>query len=581
MDALDTDTTQRIGATASSPPRVEPPLAAGRTIGRYVVLEEVGRGAMGAVYAAFDPQLDRKLAIKLLHASAGAADDGREALLHEAQAIAGISHPNVVAVHDVGLFEDRVFMAMELLAGGTLRGFIERTRPSWRVVVQCFVAAGRGLAAAHALGMIHRDFKPDNVFIGTSEPGADASRVPTSIRVGDFGLARALRKPISSGERRLVVPANSSPRVTMQDSLAGSPAYMSPEQYDSQELDDRSDQYSFCVALFELLHGYRPFRAASSWEVRDLKRAGKIAAVPHDTLVPRWLRRAIERGLSPDREDRHASMAALLRLLEGEAAGARRRWALAIGAATMLASGGLVAYASSRGERGCTDGAQKLAAVWDEEDRQAVRTGLSAAGDPVSYEVAARVEDVLGRYTELWRAEHREACEATRVRAEQPEAVLDRRMECLGDRLRDLHALVEVYRVGDLDVLVHAVDAAYALPSVAACAEPGADRAEQLQATDRVAADALADRSAHARALLLTGGVQDALRESEEILREARSIDHAPTLADALLLRGRCEEQAGQFAGAQVAYREAMAVATAARRDEVAAHAAIALISTS
>jgi eukaryotic-like serine/threonine-protein kinase len=587
MDAVDSSTTIRLDGSPPSSTFDEPAIATGRTIGRYVVLEELGRGAMGIVYAAFDPELDRKVAIKLLHATGASTDEAREELLLEAQAIAKISHPNVIAVHDVGMFEDRVFMAMEFLGGGTLRSFIERTRPGWRVVLQCFLAAGRGLAAAHALGMVHRDFKPDNIFIddgGAAGTGAcDRTRAPASIRVGDFGLARAEQTPTTVVAPRLVV-ATSNARRTLHDCIAGSPAYMSPEQYESAEVDARSDQFSFCVALYEMLYAQGPFDGGTGRQVRELKRAGKIAAAPRHSDVPGWVRRALEQGLSADRAQRHASMAALVRVLEADPAAARRTWYLAAGAAVVLAAGGSMSYRAYRQAVGiCMGGEHKLVGIWDEDARREVRAGLARADDAVSIDVAARVELALDGYTEDWRAMHRSVCEATRLRGEQSEALLDRRMDCLGDRLRDLHALVGVYRDADRNVTMRALDAAYGLPGLDACADIEALGSELAVPSpeDQPAVAAADDRLAHARALLMTGRVQDARSELDAIAADAELLAYAPLSADSWLARGRWAESAGEFGAAQDAYREAIASANAVKYDDVVARAAIGMVTSS
>lgn len=196
--------------------------AKGNHIGRYVVLGSVGRGAMGVVLAAFDPELDRKIALKLLHS--GSSSDGRARLQREAQALARLSHPNVIRVHDVGTHQDQVFIAMELVQGTTLDMWLQRRRPSWRTVVEMFIRAGEGLAAAHDAGMIHRDFKPANVLVSDDE----------RVKVTDFGLARIdadpPAEPAAAPDSGSGLDSSSSPTLTRTGSLMGTPAYMAPEQ---------------------------------------------------------------------------------------------------------------------------------------------------------------------------------------------------------------------------------------------------------------------------------------------------------------------------------------------------------------
>ncbi|HTM19495.1 MAG TPA: serine/threonine-protein kinase, partial [Kofleriaceae bacterium] len=199
-------------------------LAAGSKVGRYVVLELIGGGGMGMIYKAYDPQLDRAVALKLMRPAAAESDpDASNRVLREAQSLAKLQHPNIVAVHDAGLFGDQVFAAMEYVAGDTVSRWLKVEPRSAEEIVDVFRAAGRGLAAAHAAGLVHRDFKPDNVIVGTDG----------RVRVLDFGLARPAGDAAAGGPS------------------AGTPAYMAPEQHDHRVADARSDQYSFCVALYE------------------------------------------------------------------------------------------------------------------------------------------------------------------------------------------------------------------------------------------------------------------------------------------------------------------------------------------
>ncbi|HET6583005.1 MAG TPA: serine/threonine-protein kinase, partial [Nannocystaceae bacterium] len=228
-------------------------LARGTTLGRYVVLERIGSGGMGVVYAAYDPQLDRKVALKLLHAREERDGDsgGRARVLREAQAMARLSHPNVVAVHDVGVVDDTLFVAMEFVEGVTLGHFIAAGSRRWNEVLDVFEPAGRGLAAAHAAGLVHRDFKPDNVMIGNDG----------RVRVMDFGLARAaaeITTESSEGSGGSIVELSGVDRLTRTGALVGTPAYMAPELLAGGNADARSDQFAFCVALHRALYGTAP-----------------------------------------------------------------------------------------------------------------------------------------------------------------------------------------------------------------------------------------------------------------------------------------------------------------------------------
>jgi len=235
-------------------------LQRGTIFGRYTVLGEVGGGAMGVVYAAHDPQLDRKIALKVLRRAAAASSDDETARIRmqrEAQAMARLSHPNVVTIYDVGTHEGQTFVAMEFVAGQTLRQWQTGRSRTWREVIAVFLAAGRGLSAAHAAGLVHRDFKPENVLFGQDERA----------RVGDFGLARSAETVDSNEEGALAETAANSDDplgalLTHTGAFLGTPAYMPPEQARGQghDVDRRADVYALGVILYELLAGVRPFR---------------------------------------------------------------------------------------------------------------------------------------------------------------------------------------------------------------------------------------------------------------------------------------------------------------------------------
>jgi serine/threonine protein kinase len=249
-------------------------------IGEYAILRTLGSGGMGIVFVGYDERLDRKVAVKLLRASVRDGDEGRARILREAQAMARLSHPNVVQVYDVGEHDGAVYVAMEFVAGETLREWSERPRP-WREVVAVLVGAGRGLAAAHAEGLVHRDFKPDNVLVG--KDGRP--------RVLDFGLARATNSDVDLAARDDPEPATDSQdplgtEITRDGAVVGTPAYMSPQQHVGDPPDPRSDQFSFCVTAYETLYGKRPFRAGTRQELTGAMVNGAIVPPPTNTDVP-------------------------------------------------------------------------------------------------------------------------------------------------------------------------------------------------------------------------------------------------------------------------------------------------------
>ncbi|MBK7824026.1 serine/threonine-protein kinase [Nannocystis sp.] len=287
-------------------------------VGRYTVLRKLGAGGMGVVYAAFDESLDRKVAIKVLRDRQG-DPEGQGRLLREAQALARLSHPNVVGVHDVGTTGDgQIYIAMEFITGTTLRGWLEEQPRPRAEILRVFTQAGRGLAAAHAVGLIHRDFKPENVMVGNDG----------RVCVFDFGLARSAtdhepgERPGSAPHPRASVQRLIS-SMTLAGTLLGTPAYMAAEQHEGTGTDARTDIFSFCVALYEALYGERPFAGQNYGELVANVRAGVIRPAPLGVQVPSWLRQILVRGLQPVPADRWKDLPTLLAALAADPAVAR------------------------------------------------------------------------------------------------------------------------------------------------------------------------------------------------------------------------------------------------------------------
>ncbi|MCP4664099.1 MAG: serine/threonine protein kinase, partial [bacterium] len=337
-----------------APPRPEgaaggpPGLARGTTLGRYVVLHHLGSGGVGMVYAAYDPELDRKVAVKLLRDDLfpSADEDGGQArLLREAQALARLSHPNVLTVFDVGTYNDQVFVATELVEGCTLKDWLHEKPRSWKEVLKLFLDAGRGLAAAHATGLVHRDVKPANVLLGADgrvrvmDFGLARTAVVTSTEDAPPGAGKAGEIPVPDSATASEMPPTPgllSSGITRTGSLMGTPAYMAPEQFRGEAFDARTDQYGFCVALYEGLYGERPFAAESPHLLVLKVSKGEINDPPPGKRVPPWLRQILLRGLSRRPDDRYPSMEALLRDLEAAPKRARRRWWWAAAFAALL-----------------------------------------------------------------------------------------------------------------------------------------------------------------------------------------------------------------------------------------------------
>ncbi|MCA9651114.1 MAG: serine/threonine protein kinase [Myxococcales bacterium] len=553
-----------------------PPLRPGARVGRYQVLSRLGAGAMGVVLAAHDPELDRKVAIKLLLPHRGQGSEGRERLQREAQALAKLGHPNVVTVHDVGIHDGQVFVAMEHVEGQTLASWLRERRP-WPEVLLRFEAAGRGLAAAHEAGLVHRDFKPDNVMLG-----ADGR-----VRVMDFGLARA-DEDATTGER--VDPAEPSAsrtgdalatRLTETGTVMGTPAYMSPEQAAGRTADARSDQFGFCVALYEALYGERPYPGRTLPELMRAVVREELRPAPKGSPVPAWVRRAVVRGLARRPEERHPSMDALLQALADDPARRRRRWLGVAGIAAVVVAGAWAAQRTPRRPGPTCDGMDaKLAGVWDAPRRAELREAMTVTGLGHAADTWARVEPRLDEYALAWVDARRDACEATR-RGEQPPALLDLRMACLDGRLRELRAQVDVLAHADREVVDRAVTAVASLPGLDRCADAEALQAEVPPPDDPATAQRvieLDERLAEASALERAGKYEEGLVIAEPVTTEAQALGYAPLRVRALLLRGGLERGAGRYAEAEASLERAYDLALEQRMPDEAASAASSLV---
>ncbi|HEX7837823.1 MAG TPA: serine/threonine-protein kinase, partial [Kofleriaceae bacterium] len=438
-------------------------------LGRYRIERELGVGAVGAVYAAFDADLERRIALKVLRRAA-ASDQARERLLREARAMARLAHPNVVTVHDAGTAAGRDFIAMELIHGETLADWL-RARRSPRMVIEAFVAAGRGLAAAHAAGIVHRDFKPRNVL--RSRDGR--------IAVTDFGLARntdgELPPALDDTLRHEGAPRTRSDRreLTETGALLGTPAYMAPEQWCGGAITPETDQFAYCVALWEALAGERPYRGQSLDELRRQVAVGP--ATLDASRAPRPLRGLLQRGLEPDPARRWPSMNALLARLERAARG-RVAVAVAAGLGVIAATAGLVyALCSEPVAVVCDPQGSDVAAVWS----PAIATGLRAAAS----EADVAVFDAAYRD---WQTARVAACRAApQVRQHQ--------LQCLDGVLRRFDALRQA-RQRVPPAAAEELQAQLIDPEV--CRAPVADRVPRLTLTpsrDVVDAYALLARS--------------------------------------------------------------------------------------
>jgi tetratricopeptide (TPR) repeat protein/predicted Ser/Thr protein kinase len=555
-----------------------PAVLPGSHIARYVVLERIGAGGMGVVYAAYDPELDRKVAIKLLQSDADTdkSSIGRARLLREAQALARLTHPNVVAVHDVGTWahdgvttaEPMVFVAMEFVHGLTLGKWLQAGKRTLDEVIGVFAQAGAGLRAAHEAGLLHRDFKPDNVMIG------DDGRV----RVLDFGLARtAGATPL---ELEQVAPvsveisersARVDSRITRTGTMAGTPAYMAPEQHRGDDLDPRADQFSFCVALWEALCGQRPFGGADRIALALAVCGGKRRAMPANVAIPTRWRRALERGLATDRDARFPDMSALL----AELAPPRSRALLVLGVGAFVAATAAVALAATSTpavSSPCAASGSRMAELWTDGRRATVTEAFVAAHPSLGPATAERVVATLDRYAADWTTASHDACTATHERHEQSEALLDRRVGCLSERLQAMSLITDSFASADAKVVEHAVDATHGLPELARCADTDALLAAIPPPEDpQTAAEVEAIRLAIAQGELAgrLGRYASTYATMEPLLERARATGHGPVVAESEMLAGELARAAGRDPDAVRHLREAMLAAIASGHDRI------------
>jgi serine/threonine protein kinase/tetratricopeptide (TPR) repeat protein len=659
-------------------------------LGRYVLLREIGRGAIGVVYAAYHEGLDRKLAIKVLNKQRAGRADLEARLRREARALAKLSHPNVVQVYDVGEFEGRVFVAMEFVEGEPLTDWMRRQH-SIPEILAMFADAGRGLAAAHEAGVVHRDFKPDNVLVG--KDGRP--------RVLDFGLARAVEHetdegvvgsrtrmresgPLASsvggsevwvasldelltGARargsvqppvpvplpRVDAPATAgkdtgsdpdatatSDHVPQQDSdeatlaptgslyeqqlgetmastpglqlhaepelvdteqsepgasvgsdddvltrtgaMMGTPAYMSPEQFLGQRVDQASDQFSFCVALHEALYGRRPFAGRSSMDLALATQSGRIVEAPPNSPVPTWLREILLRGLQPAPDARFESMNDLIAELVRDREPPRRRWplpvALASVAALALAIGFLVPDESP-----CPTIEETAAQQWSDERARELSEVFERSPLPYASAAWTGIEPRLRGWVDGWAAQRVEACEATHVRREFSTEVLDLRQACLERELRSFEALVEQLRAGDPTVIEHALEATVALPEPARCGDVDALLSGLAPPPAEVAAEVeqLRTTLAELDALANTGRWRQGLSIAEIAVEQARSSNYKPILAEALLTHARLLAGVGSGEQAVQRLQDALDEAERSGHDSLVPRVAIELVSLS
>lgn len=615
---------RRAGNKSPDPGRYE----RGSTIGRYMVLEFLGRGGMGVVYLAYDPELDRRVAIKVLRTRASLRV--RQRLEREARALARLSHPNVVQVYDAGVHEGHLFMAMEFIEGYALDEWCKNEpAPHWRDILQVYMQVGRGIAAAHDKGMVHRDIKPANLLLGNDgrvcvadfglaaahESGLQSSSdgIPDSIldssHISDKAGEKAgaldsgsITNPQSassdgdlsldtSGDGLISKPSLSSLRARLEDSmtrtgaLMGTPAFMAPEQQATGACSPATDQYSFCASLYSSLYGILPFSVANIrkqlGELLRQKEELDIAPPPADSAVPTWLHDVILRGLAADADERHPSMNGLLDAL-GDDPMIRRRAAvrrfgwIVVG---LVVVGLLVALVSQRRQQAqpsaCSGIPRALDGIWDADVAARMGTTFRATGLDYAANTASRAAAVLDEYSVEWRTMAESNCRATRVHHVQSETVMALREYCLERRRSQLHSLTQLYVEGpDRDVMNKAVQAAQALPGIDYCGDVPALTAAVPPPEDPVVraqvvallhrVDALANQQR-------AGKARDVLADGAALLADTRAVQSPHLQAHALFVVSALHMDVGTYAEAENLLRQALPLAAQGKDDRLLA----------
>ncbi len=497
-----------------------------QTIAHYEVTGRIGVGGMGVVYEAIDRRLDRPVALKLLRRKA-MSEDHELRLVREARSLAKLSHPNVVSVYEVDKHEGDVYVAMEFVRGQTLWAWQQERDRSWSSILAYYRQAGAGLAAAHAVGIIHRDFKPTNALVG------DDGRV----RVADFGLA--IERGVAPGPTQSRLSESGAPGSGETIAVAGTPGYIAPELFRACAPDERSDQYSFCVALLEALIGQR----ASTVEVSAVRR-----------VRPRWLRAAMRRGLEQSPDERWPSMNALLAALDTESRVRRRRAGslIVVGLGLGLASATML---DGDAEQLCTDPSPRFDAIWTTARRRGIVRQLGVVG-PWATPLAARIDTHLGDYRGRWVRAAERVCESTHVYKLRSSESFERASVCLERHLQRLDQLLSSLEIAEAEALGNIERQLAELGDPSVCTRQS--QAQTPRDSHTPAVEAGVDR---ARLALAAGDDASAARVAQEAVDSAKLGQDAVVLAEALLVRSQIHRRGGEWVEAERAATKALLAA--------------------
>ncbi len=544
-------------------------MARGSLVGRYVLLDLLGAGGMGEVYAAYDPQLDRKVALKFLRTdlfSEGA--EGQARLMREAQAMARLSHPNVIAVHDVGMLQEHVFIAMEFVEGITLTQWLKQPH-AWKEVLKVMKEAGQGLAAAHHAGLVHRDFKPDNVLLPKEG----------HIRVLDFGLARSAEHEETENVLRRVsceLPDNSlttsdllSNPITHAGAIVGTPLYMAPEQLCGENADSRSDQYSFCVVLYEALYGKLPFEAGTLAALKELKQ--KAPERPVNSSVPAWIYSTVAKGLSLNREDRFTGIESLLEALEKDPSTTRRKMHLVVIAAflLLLAGVGITVWKRSAPDS-CEESARSIHQIWNTQQEQKIRSVFSATNLPYAADAFLAVKNRLQLFTNNWFAESIQFCKAPFFNTANDDTRWAKQV-CFNRKLNELKSITQLFATATPEVVENARNVVESLRDPSECTEMVDGLKPPKDKNLREQVEAVRIQLVEARTRLDAGRYAEALKKAQKALQQAITINYRPLEAEVLLLLAQAQDKQGDWNAARVSLESALLAAEMGKHDELTA----------
>jgi tetratricopeptide (TPR) repeat protein len=529
-------------------------------LGRYRLEKRLAAGGVGVVYDAWDPELERRVAVKLMQARGGSSGEARARLLREAQAMARLSHPNIVPVYDVGTYDEPdlaevddagVFVVMELIDGTRLDVWLRESSRSLAEILAVFHAAGLGLEAAHEAGIVHRDFKPSNVIVG-----ADGR-----VRVLDFGLAAARDPAAPSADggveqsKQQLIPSGLATPLTMTGSVMGTPAYMAPEQHDGAATDPRTDQFSFCVALFHAVYRTRPFPQTSMEALAAAKKSGDLVKPPARPGVRAALADAILRGLRPAPSDRFDDLGALLRVLEPRSRVAA--W-LGVGLVSAALVGGATVWLAAPADAPCTTHHAQSADVWNDEVRGSIAAAFAATARPYAASTWSEVESRVHRRVDQWSALRTSTCQSALVDKRESTEWMHRVDACADRHLARIVGLLEVFAEADGAVVDGAVESVSSLPNVEECERAPLDVVPEIPAGVRAEVARADAETAAAAALGEAARYEEARARVDSASALAVQSGHAPAIARALLVAGELDISEGRHQRAVETLRQAV-----------------------